>query len=101
VDTALPIALILNELITNTLKYAFEGREKATLMISLKEMEGTLLLRVKDNGKGFKTVSDEGSNQSFGLKLVHSLANQLKADVTIHSEDGVCVEVKITKYQFA
>jgi len=59
------------------------------------------MLTVKDNGKGFNLKDDGERNDSFGLKLIHSLAKQLKAEVLFTSEDGVVVQVKITKYNLA
>jgi two-component sensor histidine kinase len=101
VDTAMPIALIINELVTNSVKYAFDELEHAKMSINLKKDKDFLMLTVKDNGKGFNLNEEGERNGSFGLKLINSLAKQLKAEVIFTSEDGVVVQVKITKYNLA
>ena len=49
-DTAIPLGMILNELISNSLKYAFTGREEGAILVSMKRSDNELLLQVKDNG---------------------------------------------------
>ena len=88
IDTAMPLGLIMNELITNAFKYAFQGIESGELQISLKNKSDHLLLIVKDNGKGMPVEGDLGELESFGLKLVQSLAKQLKAEVEFVTEKG-------------
>ena len=51
-DQAIPIGLIVNELVTNALKYAFPGETKGTVMVTLKRVPGELRLTVADDGKG-------------------------------------------------
>lgn len=53
VDTVIPIGLILNELLSNSLKYAFTNKEAGIILVKLKQLNGSLLLEVKDNGAGF------------------------------------------------
>lgn len=98
VDTVVPLGLILNELVINAFKYAFAGRENGTLTVRLGKNEGQLLLQVADDGQGY-TPSEAGSPDSFGMRLVHSLARKLKAEVTVHSEQGTTVIVAIAKFK--
>ncbi|UII26533.1 ATP-binding protein [Fulvivirga maritima] len=74
IDTAIPLALIVNELVTNALKYAFEGIKNPQLCISLRQTD-QLILEITDNGKGIDINIEE--TPSFGIKLVRSLVNQL------------------------
>lgn len=80
IDQAIPIALIVNEWVTNALKYAYIGISEPDLKVLLDEEKGYLKLQVKDNGIGIPDKLTEGQS-SFGLKLVHSLSKQLKAKV--------------------
>jgi len=90
-STAVPCALIINELITNAYKYAFEGQENGVIDIKFhKEASGHYKLSVADNGVGLPegfTLSDS-SQHSLGLSLVKTLTNQLKGELQVHDDDG-------------
>ena len=94
VDTVVPLGLIANELITNSLKYAYDDIEDCKLDFSIKEADGMIRLIVKDNGQGIKfTVLPEKSN-SMGIQLIKSFANKIKAKVDIDNFKGT--EFKLT-----
>lgn len=97
VDTMVPIGLIINELITNSLKYAFEKSAEGILTINMQEEDTKLKVTVTDNGKGMS--SGEASSQSFGWKMIKSLCRQLKADVSVESINGTEVTLMITRYK--
>ena len=78
VDTTIPLGLIINELISNTLKYAFPEDRTGQLSISLKQSESCLMLLVKDNGVGLPEDLNWKKSPSFGLKLVSALAENSK-----------------------
>jgi two-component sensor histidine kinase/Tfp pilus assembly protein PilF len=101
IDSATPIGLILNELITNAFKYAFKGRDTGELWIELKEQSDHLVLRVRDNGKGFPDGFQLENNLQFGWELIQSLASRLKAAIDVQSEQGVGVRLEITNYKKA
>jgi len=89
-NTAVPASLIINELVINSLKYAFTGRESGTIHIGLhKDPEGFLELTVADNGVGLPPDLDISRTTSLGLKLVTRLAqDQLKGTVKVRSDHG-------------
>jgi two-component system, sensor histidine kinase PdtaS len=102
VDTVIPIGLILNELISNSLKYAFRGRAGGEISVDLvKQPEGSLLLKVKDNGNGFPPGAGTTSSDSFGMKMINAFAQKLKAKLAIYNDDGAVVEMRIGKYKTA
>ena len=77
IETITPIGLILNELITNVLKHAYEEiDDKSKMHISFEEKGENLLLKVADNGQGMATTIKESS---FGIKLIKALSKKLKA----------------------
>lgn len=98
VDTAVPIGLILNELISNSLKYAFPNNQAGRLEISLKEHEGQLQLEVQDNGVGMDEKALAKS--SFGMMLIKTLAEKLDATMDIVSEQGTSIRMMIKNYKF-
>ncbi len=79
IDTAVPLGLILNELITNAYKYAFVGRAEGRLSLSLlQNSEGTYDLEVQDDGNGLPQGFDLDQSDTMGLQLVEGLARQLR-----------------------
>ena len=98
VDTITPIGLILNELIINVLKHAFNKNAADVLMkISFGRKEEVLILEVSDNGDGF----EEGQgDDSFGLKLIRSLARKLEATLLINSELGKGTNTRLSIKEF-
>jgi len=100
VDTVVPIGLIVNELITNSLKYAFNPLENGDLSITLKpDGNGSLYFRVKDSGVGFPPGWSPDAGNSFGFQLIRAFAKKLKAKVETYNEQGAVVALHITKYK--
>jgi two-component sensor histidine kinase len=82
IDTAIPLGLLINEAVTNALKYGFEGRDSGEISISLeKEDKHEFVLRIGDDGIGYPESMDYKSSKSLGLKLIHNLSRQLKGSV--------------------
>ena len=81
-DTAIPLGLLINELVTNSLKYGFPEAPKGQLYIHLLAQNyPDFLLLIGDDGVGFSTEITPKSTPSLGLKLVHQLARQLNGQV--------------------
>lgn len=88
-DTSIPCGLIINELISNALKYAFTDRETGTLSITLKKQEGgKLKLEIADDGKGFPKEINWRDTESLGLQLVVTLAGQIRGDIQMETKKG-------------
>ncbi len=101
VDTMIPIGLILNELLTNAFKYAFNEKAAGVLEIYLTEKNKQLQLSVKDNGPGFPLELDAKTATSFGLRMIRAFAQKLKAEVEIKNQNGASVKINILKYAMA
>lgn len=82
-DRAIPIGLIVNELVTNAVKYAFPGDTKGTVMVTLKRMPGELHLTVADNGQG---VDLRRADSGLGGRLVEGFAQQLGGQLKRESD---------------
>lgn len=88
VDAAVPCGLIVNELVTNCIKYAFPGNRAGEIRVSMERVEGPgLRLSVADNGVGFPKDVDFRNTNSLGMQIITTLAEQL--DGTIHMSNGV------------
>ncbi|MEP2026491.1 MAG: tetratricopeptide repeat protein [Reichenbachiella sp.] len=98
IDTVIPLGLIINELITNSIKYAFQGAENGLLDISLKEINGILNVSVIDNGVGMNEEALKTSN-SFGWKMIKSLSRKLKAEIEVKNEQGTAVYLTLSRYK--
>ncbi|HEV8040139.1 MAG TPA: histidine kinase dimerization/phosphoacceptor domain -containing protein [Bryobacteraceae bacterium] len=94
-DAAVPCGLIINELVSNSLKYAFPEGRNGEVRIELREpREGMAHLVVADNGVGLKSDIDWATARTLGLRLVRTLAEQLGAKIEIESTAGT--EVRLT-----
>lgn len=80
IDKAIPLALIVNELVVNSLKYAYDGVSSPVFKMVLKEVDNAIEIDISDNGIGFTEAVDNKQN-SFGLKLIKSLVEQLDASI--------------------
>ncbi len=98
-DTVIPLGMILSELISNSLKYAFKDLEEGEIKVAMKHRENELLLQVKDNGKGLPAGFDIAKLQSFGFKVIKAFAQKLKARLLIDGSHGTDVQLVISKFK--
>ena len=94
-DQAIPCGLILNEWVSNAMKYAFEGREKGTITVALRKLEPEdkpeeeeIQIEVRDNGIGLPEGFDWSGRDSLGLYLVQALSEQLDGELLAESDEG-------------
>lgn len=89
IDTAIPIGLILSELLTNAFKYGVHGKEDGQVRMHLEQTAaGEYLIRVSDNGPGMPDDFDLKKAKSLGLRLVRRLSRQLYGTANYHNENG-------------
>ncbi len=88
IDTAIPLGLIINELLTNAFKYAFRQGERGTLRIMLTRNESYFLLQVRDNGPGLPVHQNLRSFSSLGMKLISRLSKQLGGYTEYRYDNG-------------
>lgn len=88
VDTAIPCGLIVNELVSNSLKYAFPDGKQGQINVSMRKDGSRFTLVVSDTGIGLPKDFDYQESPSLGLKLVHTLVDQLGGTVEIDRQGG-------------
>ncbi len=88
-DQAIPCGLLVNELITNALKYAFPNDASGEIFVGLKEKNGRILLEIRDNGVGLPKEFDILSSDTLGLQLVTTLVEQLDGEIKFDSSKGI------------
>jgi PAS domain S-box-containing protein len=88
VDTAIPCGLIINELVSNSLKYAFPDGKKGEIGVTFHNSDEQYTLTVSDNGVGFPKNLDFRKTESLGLQLVNTLTRQLRGSIELDTSNG-------------
>ncbi len=97
VDTAVPLGLIVNELLTNSLKYAFPKGEKGNIELSLKNVnEDNFQLKISDNGVG-KVVDAKAKGTGFGTQLVDLLTRQIDGELLQDVSNGTMILINFKR----
>ncbi len=82
------IGIIVNELLTNIMKYAFTGIDSSIIKVTLKEDQGNVTLTIQDNGNGLPEGFNIDTQKGFGLMLVKMLIQQLDGNFSIENHEG-------------
>jgi PAS domain S-box-containing protein len=87
-NQAVPLALIINELVSNAFTFAFEGKHQGTISVQVKEADDIIEVCVADNGNGLPEDFKFEESPTLGTTIVMSYSKQLKAEVEIESKEG-------------
>ena len=97
-DQAIPCGLIVNELLTNAVKYAFPVVEKKnTITVSVSEINEIVEIAVADNGVGLPKDFDVNKTNTLGLQLVSTLTEQLDGKLEVKSDNGAIFKINFKK----
>lgn len=99
VNTGISIGLLLNELMTNSVKHAFSSTIDPLIRVSLEKDGKELILNYSDNGKG--VISEELSERSFGSRFLIAVCKKLGGELVQKSGEGYCALIRITKFQLS
>jgi two-component sensor histidine kinase len=88
IDKAIPCTLILNEVITNSLKYAFKDYNDSKITIRINADAENIRMIIKDNGIGFPAGHDVNKSSSLGLLIVKTFARQISGDIELNNNNG-------------
>ena len=90
IDTAIPLSMLMNEIITNCYKHAFINLDKGKIFISIQKDNSSngYLLIVKDNGIGLPQNYNKDKSNSIGFDLIYGLSEQLDGNITINTNNG-------------
>lgn len=90
------LSMLVAEVVTNSLKHAFEDSQRGLISISLqREEDQRLLLRIADNGRGMPQQFNPRTSQRLGFKIINSLAEQLGGEARYRNDNGTVVEVQL------
>lgn len=87
-DQAIPCGLLINEIVTNALKYAWEEEQERIIEVSLSQNNRQVHLEISDNGKGLPYDFNEMNSDTLGLQLIMTLSEQLDGDLTVDCRNG-------------
>ena len=100
IETALPLGLIINELITNAYKYAFPGDRKGVIRVRLfQASEDKFNIVISDNGVGLPPDFTMKTTHSMGSQIVGILIEQIEASLTVTGNDGACFQILFSPAQ--
>jgi two-component sensor histidine kinase len=89
-ETATALGLIINEVLTNALKYAFESVKKPSLTLTLITDGGNFVMTIQDNGTGFETLETLENPEGLGMKIIAALSTQLRGEYLFSNNGGTC-----------
>jgi len=99
-ETAVPCGLIISEIVSNSLKYAFPNEMHGEILVSFKSVEDGYELIISDNGVGLPEELDFDNNKSLGLILVKSLTEQIDGEITIHRNHGTEFKIRFKELKY-
>lgn len=94
-NMAVPLGMIMNELITNSLKYAFPSMKQGRIAVRIKKDGNVVTVSVSDNGIGLPAGVDFSTSGTFGFRIVRLLGEQLKASIQVRSNDGTGFDISV------
>jgi two-component sensor histidine kinase len=100
IDTAIPCGLIINELLTNSIKHAYPEGTGGQLNIKIDQDDGKYYLQVADDGMGLPAKLDITNTGSLGLLLVNSLVKQLEGKLEVYREKGTIFQISFKKVEY-
>jgi len=100
IDITLPLGLIINELLTNSLKYAFPNGKKGIIHLEIRSIDDSYVLKIGDNGVGFPASIDYKNTDSLGMQLITSLVEQIEGEITLDTTKGTEFKIVFKKLKF-
>lgn len=100
IDTAIPLGLILNELLTNSMKYAFPEESYGTITVKFYKKDEKYVMKVNDDGIGLPSDLDVDKTDTLGLQLIKNLIGQIDAEIKIQVDHGTQVTIKFSEKDY-
>ncbi len=100
IETAIPCGLIINELVSNSLKHAFINRTEGKISFNMMKERNLINFNVSDNGIGFPQNFILENTSTLGLSLVKTLVNQLEGELTIEHNKGISYDVIFKEMEY-
>ena len=101
IEMAIPVGLIINELVTNSIKHGFSPDKNGKITVHFKRAGLEYELIVKDNGVGFDQDLNFKDSPSLGMELVHALTDQLDGVLKFNGDNGTCVNIQFKNIYYS
>ncbi len=101
VDTAIPLGLIINEVVSNAFKYGVDKEQGYFLFDLKKTQDNEIHIVIRDKGPGIPEGFDMTKSKSYGMKLIQSLAKKLRAEIQFINNNGLEVRMIVKRYKLA
>jgi len=98
INQAMPVGLLVNEILINAFKHAFKDKEKGKISVQLFEEERRIYLNISDNGVGFDNSIDE--TNTLGTTLIKTFAGQLEAEMEMDSSEGTSYHINFKRSEY-
>ncbi|MDZ7682957.1 MAG: PAS domain S-box protein [Fodinibius sp.] len=96
INKAVPFALLVNEVVTNSFKHAFEGKEEGQISIRMEREDNDLRVHISDNGIGLPDEFAPSNSDTLGMTLINNFLKQLEADWEIDADNGTYVDLEFS-----
>jgi two-component sensor histidine kinase len=93
VSQAIPLALVINEAVTNSIKYAFPGNRSGIIEINMYQVAEQITLIIADNGVGIDPSIGNTPSDSLGMKLIRGLTEDINAGISIANDNGTRITI--------
>ena len=100
IDTAIPLGLIINEIVSNSLKHAFTDHKGEIIVEIVPDVDGQYMLTIRDNGIGFPEDLDFMNTDSLGMQLVVSLVEQIEGSIELVRGNGTEFRIKFKQLSY-
>ncbi len=92
-EKAIPVGLLVNEIVTNSFKHAFKNTDKGTVSLRLEQRDELCYLEVSDDGSGMSEASGKKIEKSLGTELIHILSEQINGKLVVKSDKGLSYSI--------
>jgi two-component sensor histidine kinase len=93
-DTLVPLGLIINEMVSNTLKHAFEENESGKLSISLEQITDQFTLEISDNGSSLNDLESLEKSESFGMSMIQAFVQKMNGQIRLLETEGTTFQIQ-------
>jgi PAS domain S-box-containing protein len=99
IETAIPLGLIINELVSNAIKHAFKN-QKGNILLKLTKNDDIYELTIKDDGKGLRNDFDIDNEKSLGFILINALVKQLEGEIEVLIDNGSIFKINFKELEY-
>jgi PAS domain S-box-containing protein len=99
-ETAIPLGLLINEIVSNSLSYAFPDDRNGEIIVKLQKTDDKFVLNVRDNGVGIQEDIDFKKADTLGFQLINNLVNQLDGEIKLNTSKGTAFTVKFSELKY-